>query len=209
MINKLIHLVKRLWFVLLLGPVPFYWLKAPGDFEDHIRWHATALQMLGLWLVYQGLVDTAERFKVPTPWATVMAWVGSLAPKEPSPAEPITMSVSARMAGLSGSVRVTATVVAPDDAQRIKELENAVAAIRADLERVHESNTLKFKQLDKQVGSLAAELNKDINEVKSVMHAQTAGGLGESFIGLAWVAFGTVLGGFTTEAAKLLHWVWA
>jgi len=83
------------------------------------------------------------------------------------------VSVGGMMAGLSGSASLTATFVAPDDAHRIQELENAVKAIRADLERVRQDNTAKFKQVDNQAASLAGELKKDISEVRAVMHAQT------------------------------------
>ncbi len=205
--DKLVRQPRRFWYAVIFVflPMPLYWSGSPNDFEAHVRWHATALQMLGLWLVYKGLIDTAKRFKVPTPWSAARALLESLVPTKAKPPQTIIVSASGMSASLSGSASVAATFVAPDDSHRIKELENAVKAIRADMERVHQANTQKFKQLDKQVSSVAAELGGQINEVKSVMHAQTAGGLGESFMGLAWVAVGTLLGGLASDLPGWLH----
>jgi hypothetical protein len=209
-LDKFFKRPRRWWYVFLcvVVPMPFYWMGHPNreQFKTYVRRHGVILEVLGLWLVYRGLIQTAKLFEVPTPWAAAQAWLDDLNKKEP-PVHIVSASATGLSQSRSGAATATADPVNPTDTQRIEYLERIVKDFKMGMDRVEQFATQKFKSVDSQIQSVAAELNKEINEVKAKVHDQSAGSLGESFMGLAWVAAGTLLCDATSEVADLLGWV--
>jgi hypothetical protein len=190
----------RKWLlVLLVSFAPMVTYRHAANIEDCVRYHATALQLLGLFLVAKGLIDTAKRFGKPTPYERAKAYLKSFG-KKPQVHRTLQAGTGSYHSK-SGAIRVFVDPANPTDQQRIEKLERLVGDLRADLTRTHDATTSELRRLGKQIESEAIERTKDHGETRSLLHDQIAGGLDEGYMGLVWVFCGTVFSGLTHEIA--------
>jgi hypothetical protein len=189
-LNKWVKEPMR-WYVMLFfafAPVLFYRYV---DVGKGVKWHSTLLQLAGLVLVGKGLLETADRFGRPMPWVRVVTWW-----------RPNTYKTAKLNMNLTVGIKATPEVsyqvnrkAPPSVEERLEQLERHMQEVRDGLQNVRTTNAALHDAANTRLETFKVALDAEIKKAMTLLEKQFADGLDDGYIGLFWVAFGTVLSG--------------
>lgn len=145
-------------FLLYLGSGASTFQQVKGI--DHcLHWHSTALQLLGLWLVHQGLMETAKQFKVPTPWESAFKWIENIN-REQKAAKNIAMGLSAEVNQSAEVALAVHRAPPPAEVDPIEQLQVGLKQLREEWLRAREHHAEKLRTLEQASERRTGELQR-------------------------------------------------
>ena len=199
----------RSFWLMVIVPIAALALPAlaPYSVEYQHRWTGFILQFAGLVIVAAGIRDTRKLFGRPGLGTQLERWFFGLLAAAVALPKHVTASISGAGAiGLAG--HVTATVsrgTAPRTVEeKLQDLERDVADLRT---YVNEQSRALGKRLDAAEATAAEESaarKEETASLRTVLEAQSTGGLTLEVIGLVWLLLGAAFSSFPTELPCLL-----
>jgi hypothetical protein len=193
--------LQVLWTALAVVILAFLVFAVFLPLEAGIRWAGFFLQALGLVAVAFGLEETRKLFGRPSTWEWLSRWWRRRPSYHPK-------SVTIRAGGASASMGASVATITAGHRPGAS-LEERVAALERDFERLQEQVTKAEQQLRDELQKLHTQERQEREEadkqLKKLLEELSVGGLHLEIRGLIWLFFGIAFATVPGELAWLVQ----